>query len=437
MSNEDADVISQGMYKYCPDVEGYYIQGAPCMMKRNISPPIGYANGSQGKMIGIVPREGNVLPAGAPGEMIMIEPPEYIIMEVSHRKGDRQWTTIVPCKRKKVTFDYKREGKDKKFSCYSNSVNLMFAFTIHETQGQTLEKVILLLGRMPGLNVGQISWSLLYVALSRTRELKDIKFLPCGLPGFSNFKHLTRLKPSSKFVKWNSGYRNNVWCPEILEKQNLTNEKNVMNKLVRQGPLESLNKTNIILKGYLTGLGYHVLSKTRRLELRKRIITHMELKNLWNLGEDKAKFLSKRGYRKRKKLQVKKKVSRKRRKLSDEKKSQSLEKSASQNQNVNFPIKNFLPRKRNQRWKSKGRRIQIRETRRKSLCRDICYQMSCFLRNFLLNVRVIELILLSVMVTAFLEQLLIKFLETHANTQLSEICVPIIWKRIQLSFMSL
>ena len=217
MSNEEADLISQGMYKYCPDVEGYYIQGAPCMMKRNISPPLGYANGSQGKMIGIVPKEGNVLPAGAPGEMIMIEPPEYIIMEVSHKKDKKQWTTIVPCKLEKVTFDYKRDGKDKKFYCMSNSVNLKFAFTIHETQGQTLEKVLLLLGRKPGLHVGSITWSLLYVALSRARELQDIKFFPCGWSGFSNFKHLTRLKPSSIFVKWNSGYRDHVWCSHILE----------------------------------------------------------------------------------------------------------------------------------------------------------------------------------------------------------------------------
>ena len=165
---------------------------------------------------------------------------------------------------------------------------------------------------------------MLYVALSRTRELKDIKFFPCGIPGFSNFKHLTRLKPSSKFVKWNSGYRNHVWCPEIIEKQNLTNEKNVENKLVRQGPDESLSKTNIILIGYLKGLGYQVLSKTRRPELLDRIMVHMERKNLWKLGEDKAKFLSKGGSRKRKRSQVKKKVSRKSRKLSDGKKSESL-----------------------------------------------------------------------------------------------------------------
>ena len=39
------------------------------------------------------------------------------------------------------------------------------------------------------------------------------------------------------------------------KKCHLTNEKNVTNKLVRQGPLESLNKTNIILIGYLKGLG--------------------------------------------------------------------------------------------------------------------------------------------------------------------------------------
>ena len=56
------------------------------MMKRNISPSLGYANGSQGKIIVILSKEGNVLPGGAPGEMIMIEPREYIIMEVTHKE---------------------------------------------------------------------------------------------------------------------------------------------------------------------------------------------------------------------------------------------------------------------------------------------------------------------------------------------------------------
>ena len=339
-------------------MEGYYILGAPCMMKRNISPPLGYANGSQGKMIGIVPKEGDVLPSGDPGEMIMIEPPEFIIMEVSHKKGDDRWTTIVPCKLKKVSLDYKRDGKDKKFSCMSNCVNLMFAFTIHETQGQTLEKVILLLGRMPGLNVGQITWSLLYVALSRTRELKDIKFFPCSWQGLSNFKHLTRLKPSSSFVKWNSGYRDHVWCPDILETQNLRNEKYVENKLVRQGPAVSLQRINDILIGYLSGLGYKVLKKTERYELQTRLMVHMERKSLWKLGKDKDKFYSKRGTRKRLIPEVKKKAPRKSRKLSHGKKNGSLnlvEKPGSVKGKRKFPKKIIFSNKK----KSKGKKKKV------------------------------------------------------------------------------
>ena len=92
-----------------------------------------------------------------------------------------------------------------------------------------------------------------------------------------------------------------LWCPEILEAQNLRNEKCVENKLVRQGPGVSLDITNDILIGYLLGLGYKVLSKTHLEVLQKGVMAHMEGKNLWKLEEDKATFLKKRGSRKRKK----------------------------------------------------------------------------------------------------------------------------------------
>ena len=108
----------------------------------------------------------------------------------------------------------------------------MFAMTIHETQGQTLKRALLLLGRLPGLHVGRVTWSLLYVALSRARLLQHIKFFPCGLPGFANFKYLTKLEPSSKLVKWTRTYKDHVWSPHILERQQEVNEKNVLNKLL-------------------------------------------------------------------------------------------------------------------------------------------------------------------------------------------------------------
>ena len=125
-------------------------------------------------------------------------------------------------------------------------------------------------------------------------------------------------------MKWSSAYKNNVWRPDILEIQQKRNEKNVMNKLVKQGPLESLSKINTILKGYLTGLGYSKLSGVLRPELQNRIIIHMERKNLWKLGKDKAKFLSSRGSKKRKRSEAKNKVSRKSRKILNDNQSETV-----------------------------------------------------------------------------------------------------------------
>ena len=200
----------------------------------------------------------------------------------------------------------------------------MFAMTIHETQGQTLKRALLLLGRLPGLNVGSVTWSLLYVALSRARLLRHVKLFPCGLPGFANFRYLTKLEPPSKLVKWTRTYRDHVWSPHILERLQDVNEKNVLNKLIKQGPKESLGKTNTVLRGYLTGLGYGKLSGVDRPELQQRLIMHMERKNLWDLGENKAKFLSARGSNKRKRSKVQKKSSRKSAKVVKQKQSEPL-----------------------------------------------------------------------------------------------------------------
>ena len=98
---------------------------------------------------------------------------------------------------------------------------------------------------------------------------KAYKIFPCGLPGFHNFRYLTKLKPSTNLVKWTKTYRDHVWNPDILEKQQMMNEKNVENKLLKLGPKESLHKTNDVLIGYLTGLNYRKLSGELRSDLQK------------------------------------------------------------------------------------------------------------------------------------------------------------------------
>ena len=150
------------------------------MLKSNPNPPAGYANGSQGRMLGVLHEDSKyVLPSGSPGEMIMIPPPMFIIMEVHHKGKDKK-KSILPCKKVETTLEYYRNGNEYSYKCWSNMVVLTFALTVHETQGQTLERIILLLGRLPKMNVGRITWSLLYVALSRTRKLAHVKFFPTG-----------------------------------------------------------------------------------------------------------------------------------------------------------------------------------------------------------------------------------------------------------------
>ena len=176
----EADHYAHSMTKFCPGIRAFYIPGVSCLLKVNTLPEMGYANGSQGRMIGVVhANDDYVLPSGSPGEMIMIPPPKFIIMEVNHM-GKEKKSSILPCEMLETELEYYRDGKECIYRCWSNMVVLKFALTVHETQGQTLRKVILLLGRLPGFNVGKITWSLLYVALSRVKKISDMKFFPTG-----------------------------------------------------------------------------------------------------------------------------------------------------------------------------------------------------------------------------------------------------------------
>ena len=163
----------------------------------------------------------------------------------------------------------------------STEINLTFSMTIHETQGQTLKRAILLLGRQRGVSIGKISWALLYVALSRTTKISHLRFFPSS-GGIKDFKHLTKLKPNSIFTKWSDSYRNHTWNPEYLRKKHQVSRKAVEKKLQLQGRQNTLNQSCDILKGYLSRLGYtRNLASALKPELVLRLRKYMEEKNLW------------------------------------------------------------------------------------------------------------------------------------------------------------
>ena len=282
--SEDADDIAQSMHQRCSGAKEYYIEGCGSTLKHNIAPSSGYANGTRGKVVGIVHKDGYVLPRGDPGELIKIEPPEYLIMQVIGEDGTK---SLVPCKRQVTELDYRRNGKERTYRCWSNRICLSFAQTIHEVQGQTLDRVIVVLGRHMGRSVGQITWSLVYVALSRVKKLQHIKFFPCGKRNSMEcFMHLTKLKPSSRFVKWTKGYHKHVWDPTLLQRKQLDNEKAIELKLSVMGRDRTLVQTMDTIAGYLKGLGYGKLSTLKRGMLQIKLDKHMVRKRLWEETDD-------------------------------------------------------------------------------------------------------------------------------------------------------
>ena len=293
---EDADDIAEAMHRRCSGAKGYYVEGCDSTLKRNIAPSSGFANGTKGTVVGLVHKDGYVLPKGGPGEVIKIEPPEYMIMKVVGKDGT---PSLVPCKLKTIELDYRFKGKERKYRCMSNEVSLSFAQTVHEVQGQTLDRVILVLGRAAGRSIGRITWSLLYVALSRVKKLDHVKFFPCGRRNSIDcFKHLTKLNPPSNFVRWTKGYHEHVWDPNLLQQKQASNEKVIESKLRALGRERTLILKNDILRGYLKGLRYGKLHELKRPHLQLKINSHMVRKGMWEKTDENIyRPTKKRSYR--------------------------------------------------------------------------------------------------------------------------------------------
>ena len=294
------------MSKFCAGIRAFYIPGARCMLKANSFPAEGYANGSQGRMVGIVHDENDyVLPEGSPGEMIMIPPPRFIIMEV-HHKGKVKKTSIFPCEKQQTVLEYKRDRKDFVYRCWSNMVVLMFALTIHETQGQTLSRIILLLGRLPGICVGKITWSLVYVALSRTREMRHIKFFPTGSGKYYHsmyFAHLLKLSMPANLKKWHRSYVDHSWDRNILRNEQIQKVKEVEKRLKRLGEDKTKRLKWDELHSLVKKLGHKATTRDNKTILYGKLKEHMVKQFLWKVSREQESTSTKVdrfGVRKRK-----------------------------------------------------------------------------------------------------------------------------------------
>ena len=181
-------------------------------------------------------------------------------------------------------------------------MDLGFCLTVHSVQGQTLDRAILVLGRQIGRSIGKVSWSLLYVALSRVRELSHLRFFPCGRRGSTEcFTYLTTLKKPANFVKWLDSYVNGIWDPTILQQKQIAMENAIESKFSALGRDGILSQRKDVLLGYLKALGYGGLYSLKRGGLQRKLVAHMVEKQIWEPAKGKIERPTKRRSSKKKK----------------------------------------------------------------------------------------------------------------------------------------
>ena len=114
-----------------------------------------------------------------------------------------------------------------------------------------------------------------------------MKFFPCGRRNYvDRFRHLTKLKPASNFVKWTNGYQKHVWDPTIIKLKQADVVKAIESKLGALGRDKTLVLKNDTLVGYLKGLGYGKLYELKRPQIQLKLNSHMVRKRVWEKTEE-------------------------------------------------------------------------------------------------------------------------------------------------------
>ena len=170
------------------------------------------------------------------------------------------------------------------------------------TQGQTLRRIILLLGRLPGMNVSRITWSLVYVALSRTKRLEHMKLFPTGSSEYfhpMHFAHLLKLSMPVNLKKWFRSYIDHRWDRNVLRKEHLESVRKVEKKLELIGEDKTRRLYWDDLFSFVKQMGYKATTKDNKVVLFSKLKEHMVKKKLWKVSKE-LKVSKRKGSQRRK-----------------------------------------------------------------------------------------------------------------------------------------
>ncbi|KAI9551027.1 hypothetical protein GHT06_005690 [Daphnia sinensis] len=214
--------VRERIYAEFPQFTGGFVQGAPGYLTSNINPARGLSNGTAVlfESIELDPREdadrvcNDIATAAEDTDVALTYPPLHINVAVPRvnpadfvEKTLEPGRVVIPVPRfsKWEPVDIKLPGRRQAdtFHYRPHGVEQRFAVTVHKIQGQTCNKVILQLNKrsfMPHL-----TFSMLYVALSRVRTSESIRLMPPHPTG-PGLGYLQTLKPTEDLLTWLEGF---------------------------------------------------------------------------------------------------------------------------------------------------------------------------------------------------------------------------------------
>ena len=73
-----------------------------------------------------------MLPSGYGGELIQIQPPDYITVKVESADDTNKWSNT---RKDALGLEYSNRTASRRYNCLSTHITLAFALTVHEFQG--------------------------------------------------------------------------------------------------------------------------------------------------------------------------------------------------------------------------------------------------------------------------------------------------------------
>ena len=206
---ENPPTRSKSFSRYCQFVKCFFVRGAPCyIVDSQLNPNKSkIVNGTPGILHSLTWEDGFTLSDEqmAPGAENEIPIPYSVNVLVDGK--------IIPNKAKErkavipKSLRSNKGGEPPKFAYWGHFIELGFGITFHKVQGQTLEKLIMVLNPRVG-GLARIAFDSLYVAMSRVKTGRNLRVWPMPRECLN---YLKKLRPHPHIHIWNLNYDNGMW----------------------------------------------------------------------------------------------------------------------------------------------------------------------------------------------------------------------------------